>query len=277
MKSLYTISLATIACLALSLGACRKADNYVDNSVAFNRVQYRQAYILKGSANDYGHEGDLTYGTEVDMLMPTALYGHDVNTLTDTIMNRTFGKFGEAHLDIIKESMRAQAASLEYALADTVLPDSLTANYNFLSCVDGFSAVQGDVETLTPSVLSIALTISAYQPAAAHGNYGTLYVNYDLENGQIIELTDIISSDALPAVLDRVKDIARTMSAVTGPTDIDALPAGDNFYITASNEIVFSYQPYEVASYAQGEIQIPVPACLIATSLTPLGNKLLLN
>lgn len=277
MKPLYTISLATLAAVTLSLGSCHKADNYVDNSIAFSRVQYRQAYNLKGSATDYGHERDLTYGTEADLLMPTALYGHDVNTLADTIMSRAFGKFGDAHLDIIKESLRADAASLDYALADTVLPDTLTARYNFLSCVDGFSAVQGDVETLTPEVLSLALTMSAYLPGAAHGNYGTIYVNYDIDEGRIIELGDIISADALPDVLERVKDIARTMEPVTGPTDIDALPAGDNFYITASNEIVFSYQPYEVASYAQGEIQIPVPAYLIASSLTPLGNKLLLN
>ncbi|MDE6467286.1 MAG: RsiV family protein [Muribaculaceae bacterium] len=102
-------------------------------------------------------------------------------------------------------------------------------------------------------------------------------MNYDIEDARVISLTDIISSDALPEVLERVQDIARTMLPVTGPTEIDALPEGDNFYLTASNEIVFSYQPYEVASYAQGEIQIPVPAYLIASSLTPLGNKLLLN
>lgn len=277
MKPLYTISFATLAALALSLGACHKADNYVDNSIAFSRVQYRHAYILEGCAADLGIDHEITYGTEVDMLMPTALYGHDVNTLADTIMSRAFGKFGAPHLDIIEESMRADAASLDYALADTVLPDSVTNRQNFLACVDGFSAVQGDVETLTPKMLSIALTLSTYLPRAAHGNYGTIYVNYDIEDARVISLTDIISPDALPDVLERVQDIARTMLPVTGPTEIDALPEGDNFYLTASNEIVFSYQPYEVASYAQGEIQIPVPAYLIASSLTPLGNKLLLN
>ncbi|MDE6467285.1 MAG: hypothetical protein K2L28_00090 [Muribaculaceae bacterium] len=164
MKPLYTISFATLAALALSLGSCHKADNYVDNSIAFSRVQYRHAYILEGCAADLGIDHEITYGTEVDMLMPTALYGHDVNTLADTIMSRAFGKFGAPHLEIIEESMRAAPASLDYALADTVLPDSVTNRQNFLAYVDGFSVVQGYVETLTQDALDSTHTVDLPPP-----------------------------------------------------------------------------------------------------------------
>ena len=42
------------------------------------------------------------------------------------------------------------------------------------------------------------------------------------------------------------------MEASIGSTDITEIPCGGNFYLTPDGEIVFSYQPYEVASYAQG-------------------------
>ncbi|MDE6158420.1 MAG: RsiV family protein [Muribaculaceae bacterium] len=62
----------------------------------------------------------------------------------------------------------------------------------------------------------------------------------------------------------------------TGTTDINALPGDDNFYLTPDGNIIFAYQPYEVASYAQGEIQIPIPAYMISQYLTPEAQELLL-
>ncbi len=276
MKTLIRLLAPAIAAAAI-LPGCSNSGKYVDNSSAFQRIEYTRTYAFEKSAEDYGRPADLTFGCRVNMLMPTALFGHDINALQDSIMQRAFGKYGADHNKLIEEQMKERAADYGYTLADTVLPDTLTARMNYLACVDGFASVEGDVETLTPKVLSYATNVSEYSPGAAHGNYGISYINYDLETGKIIKLSDILTPEGIVEMPIRLRSTAEQMRDVIGRTDIDALPGGDNFYITASYELVFSYQPYEVASYAQGEIQIPIPAYMIADYLTPYGTQLLLN
>ena len=52
-------------------------------------------------------------------------------------------------------------------------------------------------------------------------------------------------------------------------TTITDLPCDNNFYISSEGEIVFSYQPYEVASYAQGIIDIPFYPYELVSYMTP--------
>ena len=273
-----SISLLVIAALAASFAACDSADKYASNSIAFNRVEAEQAYRLVGSAEAYETDADLSYGCKADLLMPTALYGQPVETLQDSILQAAFGKYGSNHSDVIAQALKAEAADLDHTLADTVMPDSVVSQYpNFLTRFDGFSSVEGDLETLTPKILSYAVTFSNYLPRAAHGMYGTRYINYDLTEGKIISLKDLFTAEGLAALPDAIRTAAKQMKETIGVTDITGLPAQDNFYITAGSEVVFAYQPYEVASYAQGEIQIPIPAYLLYDSLTPTGLRILLN
>ena len=72
----------------------------------------------------------------------------------------------------------------------------------------------------------------------------------------------------LPALIARR---AIEQEATFGPTKISSLPANDNFYISADGEIVFAYQPYEIASYAQGFINVPFFPYELAEHMTPAG------
>ena len=94
--------------------------------------------------------------------------------------------------------------------------------------------------------------------------YTTYYVNYDMAAGSIVSLDDLFTPEGKASLVESIRSQAKEMRDVIGPTDITGLPSKDNFFLTNDNSIVFSYQPYEVASYAQGEIQIPIPAiCLL--------------
>lgn len=275
MKYSYIIA---IAAAAAAFTACNKADKYASNSIAFNRVEMTRSYRLAGSAADYETERDLTFGCEADILMPTVVYGKAVGAIQDSILSAAFGSSGPDHSAIMTDAMQRIAGEIGYEVTDTVLPDSVVARTaNFVSRYDGFFAVEGCVETLTPRILSYAVTTSTYLPHAAHGMYGTRYLNYDLETGKLIELADLFTPEGLAALPAKLRDTARQMEPVIGLTDINALPADDNFYLAASGEIVFAYQPYEVASYAQGEIQIPLEPYMLVTYLTKDGNRLLLN
>lgn len=80
--------------------------------------------------------------------------------------------------------------------------------------------------------------------------------------------------EKLPSLL---RQTATSMRGSIGQTDLTALPADDNFCVNGDGEIVFVYQPYEIASYAQGIIRIPGGAYILSDYFTPYGNKLLMG
>ena len=67
---------------------------------------------------------------------------------------------------------------------------------------------------------------------------------------------------------------ATQLAPAIGPTDIQSLPSMGNFYISLDDALVFVYQPYEVASYAQGSIAISFYPYQLTELLTPLGLKI---
>lgn len=276
MKPSYIVILAALAALVAGLfSGCSDKTNKQD--ISFERIAVEKSYRFAGSADECGTRNDLSYGCQVDILMPSDLCGIDCHDLQDTIMQRAFGFFGGNRMSAINDALRNIAAEVGYMPVDTVMPDSVIASSpHFLSRYDGYTCIQGEIETLTSRLMSYAITNSTYYPGAAHGMYGTMYINYDLTHGRIIRLSDIFTEEGLEILPAEISKKAAQMVAVIGDTDIDSLPADNNFYLTASGDIVFAYQPYEVASYAQGEIQIPLAAYLLSQYLTEEGAEMLL-
>lgn len=264
---------------ALLLGGCSLSQND-ESEVRFTHMQAEASYRLVGSGADYlfADSTDLSFGSKVEFVMPEILLGKDARELRDTIMMLAFDRKGDDVARIMREILPERASEIGYELADTVLPDSVVTKLpNFLSRYDGVSSVTGEVQTLNSKILSYAVTNSGYTPGAAHGMYATYYVNYDMTEGRIVTLDDLFTPEGIESLVTSIRNEAHEMRDVIGPTDIDALPSKGNFYLTSDNSIVFAYPPYEVASYAQGEVKIPIPAYLLSTGLTPLGNRLLLG
>lgn len=239
-----------------------------DGTLCFRKVSEQQTFVLKGSAADYGTDDDILYCCRADIMMPE--FHGDTEGIADSIRSVIVAKtFSDsAHqTNTVEEAFHSLAAQFGYTPADTIVPDNT---------YDGYTIIEGDVATLTPTILSYAVTVSTYDPMETHGMYGTSYVNcYFGENGtSIISLSDIVTEEgrkALPAIL---RGIASTMRRFIGWSDLKALPADDNFYIDLRNNIIFVYQPCEIASYSQGIIEIPVPAYQISDYLTDTGKQI---
>ncbi|MCM1067915.1 MAG: RsiV family protein [Muribaculaceae bacterium] len=276
MKALSISIAGALAIAALCATSCSNTETATD-TITLQKIEVQRSYRLAGSADDYLSGADLSYGCQAELIMPVAIYGHSLDALRDTILSAAVDSTGADIEAVLAGAMPRIAREVGYNITDTVLPDSLIAAVpRFLPRYDGFYSAEGDIETLSPRYLSYAVTRSSYQPSAAHGNYGTVYINYDLNAGCLITLHDLFTAEGLEALPEIIRDTAVKMQAAIGNTDIAALPAGGNFYLTPESTIVFAYQPYEVASYAQGEIQIPIPAYLLSEYLTPVGTALLL-
>ena len=107
----------------------------------------------------------------------------------------------------------------------------------------------------------------------AHGNYSSIMYCLDVKNKKQMLLSDILKIDTntLQKVLEknfRVNYNIKHNGRLSTVLFDDFLKPNKNFYFN-SNGIAFMYNPYEVASYAQGQIVVFIPFADIKSYLTP--------
>jgi len=114
-----------------------------------------------------------------------------------------------------------------------------------------------------------------------HGDYGTGFTVYDLVNKKKLELSDILTAEGIKNIPTVFEKNFRKQYAVDDKMSlqdyglfVDTIPVNDNFTLTPGG-MAFNYVPYEISSYAQGEIMIYVPIEDIEKYLVPGIKKLL--
>jgi hypothetical protein len=108
----------------------------------------------------------------------------------------------------------------------------------------------------------------------AHGNYGSTGASYDLRTGRRLRYADIFrpaAAQQLPALLAAA---VRPLVGLAADDPLDKqlfakqMPVTHNVYLTAGG-VIFIYQPYEIASYAQGEVRVFLPLAELRPLLRP--------
>lgn len=98
----------------------------------------------------------------------------------------------------------------------------------------------------------------------AHGYYFSTMINLDVKNQSVLKLSDIIQADSntVKGLLEKyfriqykLKPNAKLTQIIFDPT----LKMSENFYFN-QNGLCFIYNPYEIASYAQGQIVVFIPS-----------------
>ena len=116
-----------------------------------------------------------------------------------------------------------------------------------------------------PSLWSYAVDVYEYT-GGAHGNRYLLIQNYDLQTGDAVSEQDLFIDDYYEQLKTLLLEalIAQTDKAETkkdlrrlGYSVADVVP-NENFYVTPAG-ITYVYNPYEIAPYAMGCIQISIP------------------
>ena len=120
---------------------------------------------------------------------------------------------------------------------------------------------------LTPNHLLWSYAMDVYEyNGGAHGNRYLLIQNYDLQTGDAVSEQDLFIDDYYELLKTLLLEalIAQTDEAETkkdlrrlGYSVADVVP-NENFYVTAEG-ITYVYNPYEIAPYAMGCIQISLP------------------
>ncbi|MDE6490558.1 MAG: RsiV family protein, partial [Muribaculaceae bacterium] len=106
----------------------------------------------------------------------------------------------------------------------------------------------------------------------AHGMYSRYYINYSITCNRVLTADNIFRQDAHDEVLQAVNNAARR--DFEGQLSVDTIPDYSVIRIS-DNDIYFVYQPYEIASYARGVVEIPVGIYELVDALSPLGRDAL--
>lgn len=111
----------------------------------------------------------------------------------------------------------------------------------------------------------------------AHGIHGSSYTCIDMAGKKVWQLGDVITVDT-PALIALLEADARdlfhiaTNEKLSDRLLVDTINVTDNFHFTSAG-ITFHYNPYEIASYADGEISLFIPFSRLSAYLTPDFKK----
>lgn len=234
-------------------------------SIRFSAIQLQTSNRLVGSADDYFRDNDIIYTDSISLVMPDTLPGIDLSSLRDSIIRMAFDTTGTDINHIISDFVSRDAQQFSYPTETVEATD--------INSADGFDLIVGSVINYNPSLLVYEVANSSYMPVAAHGITTRNYINFDLVDGRMLDGAFMFDSAKRKELAGVIAARAREMTEIIGPTEIDSLPDNDNFYISPEGEITFVYQPYEVASYAQGLISISFYPAELADYLTPGAMK----
>lgn len=255
---------------ALTLASCSEVKNEVPESdtIKFDTYTVGATYTLLNTADLFQTDRDISFSDSVSLTMPSRIYDIDISTLRDSITSFVLGNTDVTDMaKAIKASLDSTASELGYKIRRS----------RPVADPDGFSYTSGFVVYLNPEMLVYCVSAETYDPGAAHGMTSKRYINYYIlshKQGRILTLNDIFTPKGLKELPDLIAERAQDMSDVIGPTSVEGLPQDGNFIISSEGQIVFVYQPYEIASYAQGFINVAFDPYELLGQLTPFGIDL---
>ena len=136
------------------------------------------------------------------------------------------------------------------------------------------------IDTLCHNNLTTFHIVSQGYTGGAHGYYSAAYINYDTERGTVVNAENLFAdkNGVRHLILEsiarknncKIEDLEK--NGVVFSTDDVNVPK--NFYPEADS-LVFYYNPYEISSWAQGEVKVPVSATSLAMYATDYGKNFL--
>lgn len=130
----------------------------------------------------------------------------------------------------------------------------------------------------TPTLISLAFGISTYGEGAAHPNHNTMVFNYDLDKGRTLSLSELFKPNSNYLKLISSYTINELKKKFAPDPDLDWIENGagakeenyKNWNLTRSG-LQITFDPYQVASYAEGEHVVVIPYAVLKDMIDPQG------
>lgn len=249
MKNKFIFGVVPVAGMVLILASCGGGkDSFELQSYSYEAV----AEVVEPDLLD-DTPGAGKWRCLADGVLPVKIGGKKVEALRDTLEKMAAVTFDGGHASPrLPEGYKPE-------LLDSRTTESCSTVVNNLNLV-----------LLNPRVAVWELYHFAYPCGAAHGIYSNTYLNYSVELGKVLSISDLF----LKGSENELKDILRERLSDRDDllSNIDEIEIPETFRITQSG-IEFTYKLYEIAPYSSGEINVELDAYSIADILTDLAKK----
>lgn len=128
----------------------------------------------------------------------------------------------------------------------------------------------------TNDVVSLAFGVSTFGEGAAHPNHNTLVFNYDLNAGRVLKLSDLFkpNSNYLSVISRYTIEALKKKFSPDPDTEWIEKGAGaseENYkaWNLTRGGLQVTFDPYQVASYAEGEHVVVVPYSVLKNLIDP--------
>lgn len=194
--------------------------------------------------------------TEISINYPIST----TKTETGKLINKTLENYIAAQLNLSEESTK-----------NTNIKEALKQfNTEFVSFKKEFpeasqkweAFIDGEVTFQSAELISIAIN-SYLDTGGAHGNTHVKFFNFNAQTGKLYSKDDlIVNADELSKVVQ--KKLKAEIEANSNEESMEDIFFGKEFQLPESigysdEGLIILYNPYEIASYAQGIIEFTIP------------------
>jgi len=237
--------------------------------------QFKMVQVLKSAERDYLCEGalfadSLSLYSKVNVAVewPVQMGGYDIRPLQDSLIARAFLHPKESLEQSMMASLDNPQGSDTYKMVRVdSIPDRSSAVVLYHGTVVSSVA-------FSPRFIVYQIMSSMYE-GGAHGLTVSTFLNYDFVKGRVIDFDSAFLPESSEALLNAVKEKLMSDNGVESLKELDAkgfftdqLFLSRNFYLQGYN-VVFHYQPYDIAPYSTGAVDVSIPFYVISDYLSP--------
>jgi hypothetical protein len=276
----YLIGAALAAIMAFGANAATGVSTVKATPVNVKNYEINEVYktaVKSFRLVDYdaGDSSTDYYSTSaVSLQWPTKFGGNNIKALQDSLLFEVFGTHGksveEAIASYVNNPIGAESSK-------PVVVDSVPSNDNVR--VLGQSVDVSSVGFCEKYIVFRSFFIE--DGGGAHPVSHSHFLNYDIESNKVLYYNDIFLPGNEKKLLDIIKQAlcdkyyASDLREVQdkGSIFIDQLMVSREVYLT-DRDIVFYYNPYDIAPWSAGAIEVPVSVYDLGDYLTPTVKSL---
>lgn len=211
-----------------------------------------KAYAQTGAKDSINILLDNIYQATDDSMCVLSIEYPIISGMDDTLLEHKINHFLNEKFTPVPDWFKIKDCDSTRGLAYDITFDVPFNSINFLSIIQQYYWFSG----------------------GAHGNYGYIGFNIDLQNGNIYNLSDVIKSDGFDKLTEiaeyKIKEIYNTDNLKDAGLFDDHLTITkeQNYFIT-DTALVLQFNPYEIAPYAYGDIEVEIPFDQISDIIKP--------
>ena len=250
---------------ALLLFACKGTD---EPTLTFETITTDKEVMLSSEENSPRCQ------VHLNLLQATAENGEKAKIINEALMARLLNKPGEKDLQTAAEKFTEDYTT---SYKNTMLPlyNQDRADTAKIAWYEYHYIIDATTQQGTANTISYLATIDYYE-GGAHGINQLITFNFDIATGKVITLADVFA----PGYESQLKNsLLKALKSKTGLNSMNELKeagylysmemfASENFILN-DETITFVYNPYEIAPYAVGSIELVITYSEVSQILNP--------